>query len=166
MDNDVVGVLGAGDAPWAPQAEDAEGSSVLPVADEPPPLEVEDLNVVQAEREAGICIPMHTPLIRAGPRPRRSRMPISIPSLRRSGRITAKPRAPNATVQAQLVLLKKLGIAVAENALESDVEKKLQIAFRGDMSSRKREVLQIFLEGGIDLSSMDLNLLGLEDAAL
>jgi hypothetical protein len=69
-------------------------------------------------------------------------------------------------MQAQLVLLKKLGIAVADNALESDVEKKIQIAFRGDMSSRKREVLQIFLDGGIDLSSMDLNLLGLEDAAL
>jgi hypothetical protein len=43
-------------------------------------------------------------------------------------------------MQAQLVLLKKLGIAVADNALESDVEKKIQIAFRGDMSSRKREV--------------------------
>jgi hypothetical protein len=69
-------------------------------------------------------------------------------------------------VQAQLVLLKKLGISVADNASEADLEKKIQIAFRGDMSSRKREALQIFLGGGLDLSSMDLNLLGLEDAAL
>jgi hypothetical protein len=64
------------------------------------------------------------------------------------------------------VLLKKLGIAIANNASESDLEKKIQIAFRGDMSRRKREALQIFLEGGIDLSSMDLNVLGLEDVAL
>jgi hypothetical protein len=127
---------------------------------------VEDLDVVQAELEAGICIPMHTPLIRAGPRLRRSRTPISIPSLRRSGIITTKPRAPNAIVQAQLVLLKKLGISVADNASEADLEKKIQLAFRGDMSSRKQEALQIFLGGGLDLSSMDLNLLGLEDVAL
>jgi hypothetical protein len=68
-------------------------------------------------------------------------MPISIPSLWRSGRIIAKPRAQNATVQAQLVLLKKLGISVADNASEADLEKKIQLAFRGDMSSRKREAL-------------------------
>jgi hypothetical protein len=60
---------------------------------------VEDLNIVQAELEAGICIPMHTLLICAELRPRRSRTLISIPSLRHSGRIAAKPRAPNATVQ-------------------------------------------------------------------
>ncbi|CAD6267417.1 unnamed protein product [Miscanthus lutarioriparius] len=100
----------------------------------------------QAALEAEVCVPMHTPLIRAGPRPRRARTPVSIPSLRRSGRIAARPRAPNATVQAQLLLLKKLGVAVAEGEHASEVEKKIKLAFRGDMSTRKREALQLFLE--------------------
>jgi len=113
-----------------------------------------------------VCVPMHTPLIHAGPRPRRARTPVSIPSLRRSGRIAARPRAPNATVQAQLLLLKKLGVAVAEGEHASEVEKKIKLAFRGDMSTRKREALQLFLENGIDLTTVDLNLHGLEDAAL
>ena len=120
----------------------------------------------QAALEAEVCVPMHTPLIRAGPRPRRARTPVSIPSLRRSGRIAARPRAPNATVQAQLLLLKKLGVAVAEGEHASEVEKKIKLAFRGDMSTRKREALQLFLENGIDLTTVDLNLHGLEDAAL
>ena len=120
----------------------------------------------QAALEAEVCVPMHTPLIRAGPRPRRARTPVSIPSLRRSGRIAARLRAPNATVQAQLLLLKKLGVAVAEGEHASEVEKKIKLAFRGDMSTRKREALQLFLENGIDLTTVDLNLHGLEDAAL
>ncbi|CAD6229522.1 unnamed protein product [Miscanthus lutarioriparius] len=120
----------------------------------------------QAALEAEVCVPMHTPLIRAGPRPRRARTPVSIPSLRRSGRIAARPRAPNATVQAQLLLLKKLGVTVAEGEHASEVEKKIKLAFRGDMSTRKREALQLFLENGIDLTTVDLNLHGLEDAAL
>jgi len=68
-------------------------------------------------------------------------------------------------VQAQLLLLKKLGVAVAEGEHASEVEK-IKLAFRGDMSTRKREALQLFLENGIDLTTVDLNLHGLEDAAL
>jgi hypothetical protein len=44
-------------------------------------------------------------------------------------------------MQAQLVLLKNLGIVIVDNASEFDLEKKIQIAFRGDMSSKKREAL-------------------------
>lgn len=69
-------------------------------------------------------------------------------------------------MQAQLLLLKKLGVAVAEGEHASEVEKKIKLAFRGDMSTRKREALQLFLENGIDLTTVDLNLHGLEDAAL
>jgi len=55
---------------------------------------------------------------------------------------------------------------VAEGEHASEVEKKIKLAFRGDMSTRKREALQLFLENGIDLTTVDLNLHGLEDAAL
>jgi hypothetical protein len=65
---------------------------------------------VQEELEAEVCLPLATPVLRGRPRLRRSRTPVSITSLWRSGRIAGKPRAANATRQAQLVLLKRLGI--------------------------------------------------------
>jgi hypothetical protein len=40
---------------------------------------------VQEELEAMICLPLQTPVIRGGPKLRRSRTPVSIHTLRRSG---------------------------------------------------------------------------------
>jgi hypothetical protein len=59
--------------------------------------------------EAHVCIPLETPLIRK-PRLRRSRTPSMVMSVRRSGRLAAKTKASNPTVQAQNVLKQKLGI--------------------------------------------------------
>jgi hypothetical protein len=47
-----------------------------------------------------MCVPMQTPIICRGPRLRYSRMLVSIHTLRRSGRIAAKPRVANTTRQA------------------------------------------------------------------
>ena len=63
-----------------------------------------------AQLEARICIPLETPLIRKQ-RLRRSRTPSTVISVRRSGRLAAKTKASNPTVQAQNVLKQKLGIA-------------------------------------------------------
>lgn len=66
-------------------------------------------------------------------------------------------------MQAQRVLLKKLGFQVEEDAADKDIEKKFKLAFRGDMSERKQRCLQTLLGGRFDVVTLDLNLAGLED---
>ena len=53
--------------------------------------------------------PLETPLIRK-PRLRRCRTPSTVMSVHRSGRLAAKTKASNLTVQAQNVLMQKLGV--------------------------------------------------------
>ena len=122
-------------------------------------------NPMQLQLEAAVCIPFQTPLVSRRPRLRRARSPISVHSLRRSGRIAARPRAGNATAQAQRVLLKKLGVAVVEEEANVEVEKKFKLALGGNMSQRKQHALQLFLNEGIDLTAMNLDLEGLEEGA-
>jgi hypothetical protein len=59
-----------------------------------------------AQLEAWLCIPLETPLI-SKPRLRRSRTPATVRTVRRSGRLAAKTKASNPTVQAQNVLKQK-----------------------------------------------------------
>jgi len=66
-----------------------------------------------------------------------------------------------ATNPADIVLLKKMGIHVDENAPDAEAEAKLKLAFRGDMTQRKQNCLQKLLLGNIDLAALDLNLEGL-----
>lgn len=120
--------------------------------------------VIQEQIEAKLCLPLRTPILRGGPRLRRSRTPISSTSLRRSGRLARKPRAANATRQAQLVLLKKLGISIEENAVDANIENKFKAAFRGNISENKKRAMQILLNGELDLSAMNLDLADLDDA--
>lgn len=112
--------------------------------------------------EAEVCIPLSTPVICPRPQLRRARTPVSTTTLRRSGRIAALPRAENATKQAQNTLLKKLGMEVEENATDAQVAAKFRTAFGGDISERKKHTMQILLNGKFDLSSMDLELTGLD----
>jgi hypothetical protein len=110
-----------------------------------------------------VCLPLATPNIAGGPRLRRSRTPASVQTLRRSGRIAAMPRAPNTTLQAHRLLLKKLGIHVPENAPELDIEAKIRSAFRAsNLSTNKKRCLNMLLNGGLDVASMDLDLDGPE----
>jgi hypothetical protein len=112
---------------------------------------------VQEELEALVCLPLQSPLIRERPRLRRSRTPVSIHSLRRSGRIAAQPRAANSTRQAQNVLLKKLGIAVDEDAVDSVIESQFKAAFC-HMTERKQRALQILFNGDFDPVTLDLDM--------
>lgn len=98
----------------------------------------DDARHVREELEAEICLPLRIPVLRGGPCLHHSRTPVSIGSLRRSGRLVAKPRAANTTRQAQLVLSKKLGIAIKETAVDADIESKFKAAFRGDISEKKQ----------------------------
>ena len=61
-----------------------------------------------AQLEARLCIPLDTPLL-STPRLRKSKTPSMV--VRRSGRLVAKTKASNPTLQAQNVLKQKLGIA-------------------------------------------------------
>ena len=122
-------------------------------------------NRVQLELEDEVCIPIQTPLVMNRPRLRRARSPVAVHSLRRSGRIAARSRAANATAQAQRVLLKKLGIVIHDAEPDNDIQQKFKNAFAGNMSLNKRHALQLFLQGGIDLAAMRLDLDGVEEEA-
>jgi hypothetical protein len=88
-----------------------------------------------------ICLPLQTPVIRGGPKLRHSRTPVSIHTLRRSGRIAARPRAVNSTKQAQIILMRKLELDVDAATVDSEIEHKFKAAFQGPMSASKQQVL-------------------------
>jgi hypothetical protein len=145
------------------------GNLQLPVGEEP----ADDLlargnqlpqdNIVRMALEAEVCLPLPTPILRTRPRVRRARTPVSVHSLRRNGRIAARPRAPNATRQAQNLLLKKLGSPVNEGAPDAEVEERFRKAFQGGMTSRKQRCLQMLLHDGLNLPAMNLDMADLGD---
>lgn len=130
------------------------------IDDDVPPCPIQGL----IEPEA--CLPLCTPILKTAPKHHRSSTLVTVRSLRRSGRIAAKPHAHNAMVQAQRLLLRKLGIPVEEYEVDADIECKFNCVFKGDMSVSKQQKLQILLRGGVDVSAMNLNLAGLDDEAL
>ncbi|WVZ80021.1 hypothetical protein U9M48_027539 [Paspalum notatum var. saurae] len=134
-----------------PHLQRLAGPGSLPSSDRKGDVGIAGRTSVQDRLEAAICVPRCC----AGDHG-------SIHSHRRSGRIAAKSRTANTTVQAQRVLLKKLGFQV-EDAADKDIEKKFKLAFRGDMSERKQRCLQTLLGGRFDVVTLDLNLAGLED---
>jgi hypothetical protein len=112
---------------------------------------------VQEVLQAMICKPMQTPIIRGPPRSRRAKTPVSIGSLRRSRRLAARPRAANSTRQAQIVLMKKLGMAVDATDADSDIDLKFRAAFSGPISARKQQALQIIFSGDFDPTALGLD---------
>lgn len=130
-----------------------------------PPSADEDANgdnVATDDVEARICIPLQTPVIRGGPRLRRSRTPRSVPSIRRRGSLAAKPRAANSTKQAQSVLLKKLGVHVDDASVDSEIQRKFKETFRGNMSVRKQQALQILFSSELDPAALGLDMTGVD----
>lgn len=65
-----------------------------------------------------------------------------------------------------MVLLKKLGIHVEENAGDVDIKTKFTAAFHGDLSEKKKYATQILLRGELDFSFMGLDLSGLDEEAV
>lgn len=82
-------------------------TSFADAPDEDVPANIADGMPVQEAIEAMVCAPMQTPILRGGPRTRRPRTPVTVASLRRSGRLANRPRVANSTRQAQNVLMKK-----------------------------------------------------------
>ena len=86
--------------------------------------------------EAWLYIPLETPLI-SKPRLRRSKTPSTVLSVRRSGRLAAKAKASNPTVQAQNVLKQKLGIADMKQGLEPAALDSIKALFAEPLSPSK-----------------------------
>jgi hypothetical protein len=127
--------------------------------------EIEETPNIQAQLEKGVCVHLNTPIVRGGPRLRRSRTPASNGALRRSGRLAAKPRAPNPVVQAHRVLLMKMGVQVPDEASHEHLEGIIAETFRGGLTTRKKNALQNFLEDKVDFAAMDLDLTSLDGVA-
>lgn len=115
------------------------------------------LAAIQERLEARICQGLQTPVLRLRPRLRRSRTPASIHSIRCSGRLGAKPRAATSTM-----LLKKLGIHVDADAVDSEIERKFKETLTGPMSDGKKQAFQILFSGDLDPTAMDLDMAGLD----
>ena len=122
------------------------------------------LRSIQEMLEDEVCLPFRSPIIKERPRLRRAQTPVSGRTVRRSGRLAARPRTTNATAQAQRMLLKKLGVPVRDDAPEAKLEGLVNAVFRGDITARKRVALQTFLEGKVDLVAMDLDMAGVDEA--
>ncbi|KAG0526126.1 hypothetical protein BDA96_06G118600 [Sorghum bicolor] len=142
----------------------ASAISVLPAEDVLPAQPL--CAAVAEELEARICLPIRTPVLRSGPRLRCSRTPRSARSVRRSGRIAAKPRVANSTKQAQSVLLKKLGIQVDDAAVDSEIQRKFKETINGDMSVRKQRALQVLFSGDLDPASLGVEPVGVDGNAV
>jgi hypothetical protein len=91
------------------------------------------------ELEACLCILPQTPLIRTKPKLRKSKTPLIVLSLRWSGRLAAKPRASNPTIQAQNALMQKLGVANAAQSLDPEAFYRYQAIFAAPLSASKHE---------------------------
>ena len=114
--------------------------------------------------EARVCIPLETPLI-SKPRVRRSRTPSTVLSVHRSGRIAAKAKASNPTIQAQNVPKQKLGIADMAYSPEPAALDSIKAFFAEPLSPSKQETLHAFFAPDFDPVAMELNLTGFEQDA-
>ena len=114
--------------------------------------------------EAWVCIPLETPLIRK-PRLRRSKTPSTVMSVRRSGRLAAKTKASNLTIQAQNVLKQKLRIPNVALSLEPTALDSIKAFFAAPLLSSKQEALHALFAPDFNPVAMELNLTGFEHNA-
>ena len=89
-----------------PQTPVAPGQGVLDVQQH----SVADIPCLIQE---GPCLPLQTPVLQGRPTLKVPRAQPSVSTPRRSTRLAAKPRAANSTLQAQQVLIAKLGFMVS-----------------------------------------------------
>ena len=114
--------------------------------------------------EARLCIPLETPLI-IMLRLRRSRTPSTVLSVRQSGRLAAKAKASNPTVQAQNVLKQKLGIADMAQGPEPAALDSIKTFLAEPLSPSKMATLQALFASDFDPVAIELNLTGFEQDA-
>lgn len=133
--------------------------------DSTPPRPAQSRSIVE-EIVSRICIPLQTPIIRAGPMLRRSKTPKSGFTMRRSERIAKKPRAANSTLQAQHVLQKKLGVAVDYNVGDDEIVENFRATFAAPLSANKHEALQALFGDDFDPVAMNLDMVGFDAEVL
>lgn len=144
--------LGNAEAPAYPSSEDDAGRAGLST----PRATLRCL-------EERLCIPIQMPLVRGPPRLRKPRTPATTQSVRRSRRIAEAPREVDSTMQAQRVLMKKLGVAPPSPSMGPDTAILCRNAFRQPLSEAAHDNLQKLLGANFDPIEMNLNMLGLED---
>ena len=87
-------------------------------------------------------------------------------SVRRSGRLAAKIKASNPTVQAQNMLKQKLRIADIPQGLDPVALDSIKAIFAALLSPSKQEALQALFAPDFDPVAMELNLTGFEHDTL
>lgn len=60
------------------------------------------------------------------------------------------------------MLLKKLGVDVSDAAIDSEIQQKFKETFRGQLSTRKQQALQILFSGDFDPAAMGLEMAELD----
>jgi len=87
-------------------------------------------------------------------------------SVRRSGKLTAKSKASNPTVQAQNVLMQKLGVVYMTQRPDPEALDTFKTIFVAPLSASKQEALRALFGTNLDPVAIELDLTGLEDDAL
>ena len=115
--------------------------------------------------EDRLCLPLQTPLLQGPPKLRKPKTPAPT-LLRRSARLARILREPDCTVQARVVLLKKLGIQPPLNPpLGSQTVALCRKAFQQPLSDACHDNLEVLLGGRFDPITLNLNMLGLDEEA-
>lgn len=109
-----------------------------------------------AELGHHLCVPLQMPLIKSRPRLRKFTFQSGSVSLRRSRRLAAKPKAANPTVQAQKVLMVKLGLASATPSVDSASFEKFDSIFAEPLSATKHEAFKVLFQDNDFLNSFVL----------
>jgi hypothetical protein len=69
-----------------------------------------------------------------------------VESPRRSRRLAAKPKVANPALQAQKVLMVKLGLAQQEETVETELLEKYESTFAGPLSESKHEAFRVLFQ--------------------
>ena len=93
-----------------------------------------------------VCLPLQTPLIRARSTLRVPRAMPSAGSPRRSRRLAAKSKAANPTLQAQNVLMAKLGLANTAQDVDTTAFQKYESMFADPLSESKHEAFKVLFQ--------------------
>ena len=117
------------------------------------------------DMEDRLCLPLQSPLLQGPPRLRKTKTPAPT-MLRRSARLARTTREPDCTVQARVVLLKKLGLQPPEQtSLGAETVTLCRKIFQNPLSDACHDNLKVLLGGRFDPIAMNLNMLGLDEEA-
>jgi hypothetical protein len=112
---------------------------------------------VQREIEDRVCLPLQAPVLQGRPTLRVPGAKPSVDSPRRSVRLAAKPRAPNPTLHAQVVLMTKWGVLTPSKPVGSAKTHKLDSIFAKPLSESKHEAFKVLFQDDAFLDDSELD---------